>query len=181
MLTPRLFAPSLSLSSDNDITDVIENTFTTEEERFGEIITIPLVPGGEDIEVTQENKREYVEAITEYRIAKRVEEQQLALQAGLNEVIPQDLLNVFDERELELLIGGMADIDIDDWKKHTDYVRSFFFPSSPLPRADADRPSLVLLSYSEVTRPATRLSAGSGSASRPGACRLFPSTALSHH
>lgn len=126
MLTPRPFASSLSLSSDNDITDVIENTFTTEEERFGEIITIPLVPGGEDIEVTQENKREYVEAITEYRIAKRVEEQQLALQAGLNEVIPQDLLNVFDERELELLIGGMADIDIDDWKKHTDYVRSLF-------------------------------------------------------
>jgi E3 ubiquitin-protein ligase NEDD4 len=28
---------------------------------------------------------------------------------------------VFDERELELLIGGIADIDVDDWKKHTDY------------------------------------------------------------
>jgi hypothetical protein len=31
------------------------------------------------------------------------------------------LVNVFDERELELLIGGIADIDVDDWKKHTDY------------------------------------------------------------
>lgn len=30
-------------------------------------------------------------------------------------------MNVFDERELELLIGGIADIDVDDWKKHTDY------------------------------------------------------------
>jgi len=30
-------------------------------------------------------------------------------------------VNVFDERELELLIGGIADIDVDDWKKHTDY------------------------------------------------------------
>jgi E3 ubiquitin-protein ligase NEDD4 len=28
---------------------------------------------------------------------------------------------VFDERELELLIGGIAEIDVDDWKKHTDY------------------------------------------------------------
>jgi hypothetical protein len=28
---------------------------------------------------------------------------------------------VFDERELELLIGGIADIDVEDWKKHTDY------------------------------------------------------------
>ena len=119
------------LRSDNDITDVIENNFTTEEERFGEIITIPLIPGGETIEVTQANKREYVEAITEYRIAKRVEEQFGAFMSGFNELIPQDLINVFDERELELLIGGMADIDVDDWKKHTDYVRPLL---PPLPR-----------------------------------------------
>lgn len=36
-------------------------------------------------------------------------------------MIPPELVNVFDERELELLIGGIADIDVDDWKKHTDY------------------------------------------------------------
>ena len=46
---------------DNDITDVIDYTFSTEEERFGEIISIPLIPGGENIEVTQDNKKEYVE------------------------------------------------------------------------------------------------------------------------
>lgn len=40
---------------------------------------------------------------------------------GFNELIPPDLVNVFDERELELLIGGIADIDVEDWKKHTDY------------------------------------------------------------
>lgn len=41
--------------------------------------------------------------------------------AGFHELIPADLVNVFDERELELLIGGIAEIDVDDWKKHTDY------------------------------------------------------------
>jgi hypothetical protein len=41
--------------------------------------------------------------------------------SGFHELIPADLVNVFDERELELLIGGIADIDVDDWKKHTDY------------------------------------------------------------
>ena len=59
--------------------------------------------------------------ITEWRIQKRVEEQFTAFVAGFNELIPSDLVNVFDERELELLIGGIADIDVDDWKKHTDY------------------------------------------------------------
>jgi len=59
--------------------------------------------------------------ITEWRIQKRVEEQFTAFVSGFNELIPPDLVNVFDERELELLIGGIADIDVEDWKKHTDY------------------------------------------------------------
>lgn len=59
--------------------------------------------------------------VTEWKIVKRVEEQFNAFITGFNELIPQDLVNVFDERELELLIGGIADIDVDDWKKHTDY------------------------------------------------------------
>lgn len=50
-----------------------------------------------------------------------MEEQFNAFISGFNELIPPDLVNVFDERELELLIGGIADIDVDDWKKHTDY------------------------------------------------------------
>lgn len=50
-----------------------------------------------------------------------MEEQFNAFVTGFNELIPPDLVNVFDERELELLIGGIADIDVEDWKKHTDY------------------------------------------------------------
>jgi E3 ubiquitin-protein ligase NEDD4 len=62
-----------------------------------------------------------ISLITEWRIQKRVEEQFQAFVSGFHELIPPDLVNVFDERELELLIGGIADIDVDDWKKHTDY------------------------------------------------------------
>lgn len=59
--------------------------------------------------------------VTEWKIQKRVEEQFNAFIAGFNELIPPDLVGVFDERELELLVGGIADIDVEDWKKHTDY------------------------------------------------------------
>ncbi|PVG00224.1 HECT-domain-containing protein [Serendipita vermifera] len=106
---------------ENDITDVIDETFTTVEDRFGELVTIELKPGGADIPVTEANKKEYVEAVIEYRVHKRVKEQFDAFMAGFAELIPQDLINVFDERELELLIGGMSEIDVDDWTKHTDY------------------------------------------------------------
>ncbi|KAG9635644.1 E3 ubiquitin-protein ligase pub1, partial [Aureobasidium melanogenum] len=56
-----------------------------------------------------------------WRIQKRVEEQFNAFIQGFHELIPSDLVNVFDERELELLIGGISEIDVDDWAKNTDY------------------------------------------------------------
>lgn len=40
--------------------------------------------------------------ITEWRIQKRVEDQFRAFLSGFNELIPQELINVFDERELEV-------------------------------------------------------------------------------
>ncbi|KAG8826479.1 hypothetical protein FRC19_008833 [Serendipita sp. 401] len=106
---------------ENDITDVIDETFTTVEDRFGEHVVIELRPGGADVPVTEENKKDYVDAVIEYRVHKRVKEQFDAFMSGFNELIPQDLITVFDERELELLIGGMSEIDVDDWTKHTDY------------------------------------------------------------
>ena len=46
---------------ENDTTDVIEEKFSLQEERFGELVTIELKPGGADILVTEENKQEFVE------------------------------------------------------------------------------------------------------------------------
>ena len=40
--------------------------------------------------------------ITEYRILRRVKEQFDAFSSGFLELIPQELVNVFDERELEV-------------------------------------------------------------------------------
>jgi E3 ubiquitin-protein ligase NEDD4 len=112
---------SLCWMLENDITDILYETFSVEEDRFGEKVTIDLKPNGRDIEVTNENKREFVELKTEWIISKPVEGQFRSFMEGFNELIPQELVQVFDERELELLIGGLAEIDIDDWKKHTDY------------------------------------------------------------
>ncbi|KAJ5137987.1 hypothetical protein N7526_004220 [Penicillium atrosanguineum] len=112
---------NLAWTLDNDIEGIVELTFSVDDEKFGERSTVDLIPGGRDIPVTNENKPQYIELVTEWKIVKRVEEQFNAFMSGFNELIPADLVNVFDERELELLIGGIADIDVDDWKKHTDY------------------------------------------------------------
>ncbi|WFC96390.1 HECT-type E3 ubiquitin transferase [Malassezia brasiliensis] len=112
---------SLQWMLDNPIAGIMEETFSAIDDKFGEMITVELKPGGEHIEVTDENKREYVERMVEWRIVKRVEEQFRAFISGFSELIPLDLINVFDERELELLMGGMSEIDVDDWKRFTDY------------------------------------------------------------
>lgn len=91
---------------------MLDETFTQTEERFGELVTIELKPGGEEIPVTEENKKEFVDLVVAYRISRRVKDQFEAFMEGLLELIPTDLLNVFDERELELLIGGMSEIDM---------------------------------------------------------------------
>jgi len=90
----------------------LEETFSVTEDRFGEFISVDLKPGGSDIPVTEENKREYVDLAVHYRIIGRVKEQFDAFIDGFFEVIPKNLITVFDERELELLIGGMTDIDM---------------------------------------------------------------------
>jgi E3 ubiquitin-protein ligase NEDD4 len=55
------FHRNLTWTLDNDIDGVLELTFSTEDEVFGETVTIDLKPNGRNIEVTNENKKEYVE------------------------------------------------------------------------------------------------------------------------
>lgn len=100
------------LDRENDITDVLDEDFTVTEDHFGDIRTVELWPGGADIPVTESNKKEYVDAVVEYRITKRVQQQSTAFREGFFELIPTELITVFDERELELLIGGMSEIDM---------------------------------------------------------------------
>ncbi|XP_031829010.1 SMAD specific E3 ubiquitin protein ligase [Nomia melanderi] len=110
---------SLTWMLENSIDGVLDATFSVEHSSFGVLKNHELKPGGKDIPVTEENKREYVRLYVNYRFMRGIEQQFLALQKGFHELIPPQLLRPFDERELELVIGGLGTIDINDWKMHT--------------------------------------------------------------
>ncbi|EFN81984.1 E3 ubiquitin-protein ligase Smurf1 [Harpegnathos saltator] len=110
---------SLTWMLENSIDGVLDATFSVEHSSFGVLKNHELKPGGKDIPVTEENKREYVRLYVNYRFMRGIEQQFLALQKGFHELIPPLLLRPFDERELELVIGGLGTIDINDWKMHT--------------------------------------------------------------
>ncbi|OAL25613.1 hypothetical protein AYO20_10388 [Fonsecaea nubica] len=106
---------------ENDITDVITEDFSVVEEQFGEEKIVDLVPNGRNIPVTEENKREYVNAQVRYRLTTSVKEQLENFVKGFHDIIPAELIAIFDEQELELLISGLPEIDVDDWRAHTEY------------------------------------------------------------
>ncbi|CAL8102741.1 unnamed protein product [Orchesella dallaii] len=110
---------SLTWMLHNDITGVIESNFCVERDSYGVIQSKELKPGGRDIAVTEKNKEEYVRLFVNYRFMRGIEQQFLALQKGFYEVVPANLLKMFDEKELELIIGGIGKIDIEDWKVNT--------------------------------------------------------------
>ncbi|TKA65871.1 hypothetical protein B0A55_12341, partial [Friedmanniomyces simplex] len=114
---------------ENDITDVAFQTFSIDVDRFGASQTFDLVENGRDIPVTEENKHEYVQRIVEYRLIKAVDNQLEEFLKGFHDIIPKELVAIFNEQELELLISGLPDIDVDDWKNNTEYHN--YQPTSP--------------------------------------------------
>lgn len=115
---PNLFT-SLKWMLENSITDIIDTTFSVEHDSFGVLKVHELKKNGRNIPVTEANKKEYVKLYVNYRFMQGIEQQFLALQKGFHELIPQNSLKPFDERELELVIGGLGTIDLADWKGHT--------------------------------------------------------------
>ncbi|CAJ0962896.1 unnamed protein product, partial [Mesorhabditis belari] len=116
------FYNSIVWISQNNIDECqMDLYFVADYELLGELKTHELKPGGTDIPVTEANKEEYIELLVEWRFNRGVEQQTKAFFKGFTSVFPLEWLQYFDERELELLLCGMQDIDVDDWQRHTVY------------------------------------------------------------
>ncbi len=134
---------SLVWMLENDITDIIVETFSVEDDEFGVTKVVDLIENGRNIPVTEDNKHEYVRLIVEHKLLTSVKEQMehflkgksasgesgwiccsianTFVPLGFHDIIPADLIAIFTEQELELLISGLPDIDVDDWKSNTEY------------------------------------------------------------
>lgn len=99
--------------------------FTTTQEIMGSKTEVELVPGGADKEVNNDNFPEYLEACLKYKLMDRVKPQMNELLLGFFDVIPEPLLTIFDFQELELLMCGLPEIDMDDWMENTEYTGEY--------------------------------------------------------
>uniref|UniRef100_A0A8C6T530 E3 ubiquitin-protein ligase n=1 Tax=Neogobius melanostomus TaxID=47308 RepID=A0A8C6T530_9GOBI len=121
---------SLKWILENDPTE-LDLRFCIDEDNFGQTYQVDLKPNGSDMVVTNDNKKEYIDLVIQWRFVNRVQKQMNAFLEGFTELILVDLIKIFDENELELLMCGLGDVDVNDWRQHTVY-KNGYCPNHPV-------------------------------------------------
>lgn len=86
----------------------------------GKYVTIPLVPDGQSIAVTNNNRLRYIHAVSQYKLNTVLTPQTRSFLSGMSTLISLDWLSMFNGPELQMLIsGGSSRINISDLKAHT--------------------------------------------------------------
>jgi E3 ubiquitin-protein ligase HUWE1 len=97
-------------------------TFAADYDDLGCHKTMALKEGGVAIDVTNENKEEYVRLMVEHRLTAQVAEQIKAFVDGFHELVAQEEIAMFGPDELDLLICGVPQIDVDDLLRNCEFI-----------------------------------------------------------
>ena len=85
---------------------------------------VELVPGGAGKRVTFSNRLEYCERVTALRL-NEFRAQVAAMARGMYCIVPERVLKLFTWREVETLVCGSPVVDVDFFRKHTDYSGAY--------------------------------------------------------
>ncbi|KAJ3079025.1 putative E3 ubiquitin-protein ligase, partial [Quaeritorhiza haematococci] len=113
----------------DDVESVFSVNFVAEYEAFGEIVRVPLVPNGDKIPVTRDNRREYVERYVDWVLNASIEQQFDAFKTGFYHVCGGNALSLFRPEEIEMMVRGGTELDIKSLESVTEYEG--FDPQEP--------------------------------------------------
>lgn len=96
-------------------------TFSNPVQEGQEHNDIDLIPNGRNIPVTYQNRLEYIQLVANYRLNVCMHKQASAFVRGLSDLIDVKWLVMFNQKELQTLVGGAEGkpIDVDELKRHT--------------------------------------------------------------
>lgn len=119
-VTRTLLPNGYNISATNEIARTLlpndSNISVTNE------ITRSFLPNGSNIPVTNENRVLYVSGVARHRLHSQPYQQTRAFLRGLWEIINPSWLSMFNQAELQTLIGGdSSEIDVDDLRRNTIY------------------------------------------------------------
>jgi len=121
-LDPDLYQGLIFLKHYHGNPEELSLNFTIVDEEFGATRTVDLKPNGSNIPVTRDNRLEYILRVSHYRLTKQIKQQSGAFFEGLSDMIDRKWLRMFNQQELQLLLGGVnTPIDINDLRRNTNY------------------------------------------------------------
>ena len=104
-----------------EIEDMFALTFSATVSSFGTTTEVDLVPNGKDREVTEANRREYVEVYTDYMLNTSVERGFDAFRQGFLMLTGGAALPLFRPEELEAMVMGTPHLDFQALRKACKY------------------------------------------------------------
>lgn len=94
--------------------------FTVTHDEMGSSKTIELVPNGSQVPVTNQNRIQYIYLVANYRLNVQIAKQCRAFFKGLSTIVDIKWLRMFNEQELQVLLGGASiPIDLADLRANT--------------------------------------------------------------
>lgn len=110
---------SLKQLIDNDIdNDPNEYYFEVNKIENGKVTVIELIENGSNIRVTNENKEKYAYLIAKYHLFDSIQKQIAAFKKGFYSFIPLDDIKYFTSGQLNLVISGVPEIDLNDFREN---------------------------------------------------------------
>ena len=107
-----------------DVSD-LALTFSVDGGALGQVATRELVRGGADVAVTEANKDEFVALRLKDALVETSKRSVAAFLAGVYAVVPPEALLLVTAAELELMLCGTRELDVDEWRRHTTYKGAF--------------------------------------------------------
>ncbi|KAJ3917427.1 HECT-domain-containing protein [Lentinula edodes] len=130
-LDPDLYKGLVFLKHHTGDFEDLSLNFTVEVEEFGTTRTIDLIRNGSNIAVTKENRLQYIYLVCHFKLSKQIKMQSEAFFEGLSEMIEPKWIRMFNQQELQILLGGVnSPIDLDDLKANTKYG-GLYDPNEP--------------------------------------------------
>jgi len=116
----RSFDQLLTYEND-DLEDVFCLNFVATYSEFGKVVQVPLIENGENISINKTNRMDYVERYINWFFVDSVKKQFEAFGEGFNHLCSGNLLSLCRPEEIQSMILGEEEIDIDRLKGITTY------------------------------------------------------------
>ncbi|XP_015265665.1 PREDICTED: probable E3 ubiquitin-protein ligase HECTD2 [Gekko japonicus] len=109
------------LAYEGNVEEDFYSTFQVFQEEFGVIKCYNLKPGGDKIPVTNQNRKEYVQLYVDFLLNKSIYKQFAAFYYGFHSVCASYALLLLRPEEVEILVCGSPELDMNALQKHTQY------------------------------------------------------------